>query len=56
MPSLTMGADGTPRLAFSSQDDLLTWLNAAIYPVANLYGYRIVVEPLPKADVLVDRV
>ncbi len=56
MPALTMGPDGTPRLAFSSQDDLLTWINAAIYPVAYQYGFRLVVEPIPKNDVAVDRV
>jgi hypothetical protein len=55
MPSIAMGPDGVPRLSFSSQDDLLSWLNAAIFPVAYQYGYRLTVDPIPKADVAVDR-
>ena len=55
MPSVAMGPNGMPQLAFSSQDDFISWLNAAIFPVAHQYGYRFSLEPLPKNDVAVDR-
>lgn len=56
MPTVAMGPDGTPKLSFSSQDDFISWLNLAIFPVAYQYGYRFSLEPLPKNDVAVDRV
>jgi hypothetical protein len=43
------------RLAWSSLDDFLAWMNTTVAPAAGQYGYRVIIEPEPKGNVQVDR-
>jgi hypothetical protein len=56
MPGWQTDSSGALKLVWTSPDDLLAFVRSTIGPAALEYGFRIVVEPLPKDETLVDRV
>lgn len=56
MPSWTADSGGNIRLAWASRDDFFQYLNQTVAPAAAQYGYRIIVEPVPKDEPQVDRI
>ncbi|MBF6555476.1 MAG: hypothetical protein IVW52_04790 [Acidimicrobiales bacterium] len=55
MPRFSMEVGGTPRMVWTSLDDFLSWVNEIVVPSAAQYGFKIVIEPIPKDEVRVDR-
>ncbi|MGI0131111.1 MAG: hypothetical protein ACREEC_13350 [Thermoplasmata archaeon] len=55
-PAWTGESNGGLRIVWGSPDDFFQYLNGTVAPAALQFGYRLVVEPVPKAEVAVDRV
>lgn len=55
MPEWTAESGGGMQLRWTSLDDFINWLNSTVAPSAAQYGYRVVVEPIPKDEVAIDR-
>ncbi len=55
MPGWSTDSNGQIRLTWNSLDDFLNWVNQQIAPAAAQYGYRLILEPLKKDEVNVDR-
>jgi len=55
MPGWNADSNGKLNIVWTSLDDFLSWINATVAPSALQYGYKIVLEPVPKEETAVDR-
>jgi len=55
MPSWEANSSGGLRMVWGSPDDFFQYLSGVIAPTAMQYGYRIVIEAIPKEEPRVDR-
>ena len=55
MPAWVAESNGAMRLMWGSLDDFIGWMNGTVGPAANQYGYRVIIEPVPKGETAVDR-